>query len=294
MSAAHLFAQIQRLTIPTTALAAVGAELRLRLDEAAGDPATRPLLRQVARALDPALLEDVGEAQMHAALGAVRAALLEALALLDEPARAPGWQPRDAALPAALGTASRMRVAAIEAIAAPRPDMAAVLRRPGTFLDVGTGTAGLAMEAARRWPALDVLGIDVWEPSLAQARAALAGSDVAHRVELRQQDVRDLAERDAISLAWVPTPFLPATVLEAALPVLHAALVPGGWLVLGLLRIPGDPLGEAAAKLRVARTGGHPWQPVQLAALLERGGWRDVEMLEQASGTSHVIGRRGA
>jgi SAM-dependent methyltransferase len=292
MSAAYLFAQINRLGTGATALAAIGAELALRRQGGEGDPATRPLLRQVARALDPAMLEGVGEAELEVALATVRAALLEALALLDSPAAAPGWRIEDPVLLRARGEASRARVAAITGFATTRPDLAAILERPGRMLDVGTGTGRLAMAAAQHWPALVVVGIDTWAPALALARADLAGSGVADRVELRQQDVLDLVERDTYSLAWLPAPFCARAVVEAAVPLLHAALVPGGWLVVGLTRIPGDPLGEAAARLRVTRNGGYPWQPYQVAGLLEQAGFGAVEMLEQPSGASHVIGRR--
>jgi hypothetical protein len=53
--------------------------------------------------------------------------------------------------------------------AARTPELSSTLQRPGAFLDVGTGVGGLAIEAARVWPALRVVGIDQWEPALALA-----------------------------------------------------------------------------------------------------------------------------
>ena len=49
---------------------------------------------------------------------------------------------------------------------------------------VGTGVGWLAIEAARSWPALRVVGIDSWEPALILARKNLAQSGVVERVEV--------------------------------------------------------------------------------------------------------------
>jgi precorrin-6B methylase 2 len=54
-----------------------------------------------------------------------------------------------------------------------------MLRRPGAFFDIGTGVGWLAIEAARFWPALRVVGIDPWEAVLTLARNNLAKSGIA-------------------------------------------------------------------------------------------------------------------
>ena len=52
-----------------------------------------------------------------------------------------------------------------------------------TALDVGTGTGEAALAVLRRWPKARVLGIDLSEPMIAEARRkAPSGSDVEFRV----------------------------------------------------------------------------------------------------------------
>jgi methylase of polypeptide subunit release factors len=77
-------------------------------------------------------------------------------------------------------------VRGIEALAAQRPWLSEALRRPGAFLDIGTGGGWLAVEATRSWPAQRVVGLDPWEPALVLARRNLAQSGVADRVELHR------------------------------------------------------------------------------------------------------------
>jgi methylase of polypeptide subunit release factors len=97
-------------------------------------------------------------------------------------------------------------------MAAQRPELSHVLRRPGAFLDVGTGVGELAIEAAGSWPALRIVGIDPWEPALTLARKNLAKSGLVERVELRSQRMEQLEETATFTLAWVPGPFISADV----------------------------------------------------------------------------------
>ena len=92
----------------------------------------------------------------------------------------------------ALGQASRQNVRSIVTLANDRPRLAASLA--GRFLDVGTGVGAMAPEAAELCPSLQVVGLDIWEPSLALARANVAASPHAARVEIRAQNVTQLDE----------------------------------------------------------------------------------------------------
>jgi methylase of polypeptide subunit release factors len=152
-----------------------------------------------------------------------------------------------------------MIVQGIESMAARTPELRSTLQRPGAFLDIGTGVGWLAIEAARVWPALRVVGIDQWEPALAFARENLGKSGVAERIELRLQCVEDLEETARFSLAWLPGPFIAAEIAGPALKRLHRALVPGGWLIFGLHEHAPGPIEQALASLRIARNGGHNW-----------------------------------
>ncbi len=69
---------------------------------------------------------------------------------------------------------SRGVIHAIDELAPRLLDFDATLRRPRTFLDVGTRVGWLAIEAARTWPALRVVGVDPWQPSLNLGRQSLA------------------------------------------------------------------------------------------------------------------------
>jgi len=80
---------------------------------------------------------------------------------------------------------------------------------------------------------LGVVGIDIWQPALALARA---------------------------NVALLPAPFVSRAVAEVALDRLVVALAPGGYLVVGLYLPPPGSLGAAFAALRLIRSGGHVWQ----------------------------------
>ncbi|WP_425475994.1 methyltransferase domain-containing protein [Mesorhizobium yinganensis] len=84
-------------------------------------------------------------------------------------------------------------------------------------MDVGTGVAGIALEAARTCPNIRVDGIDIWEPALELAKQNVAESPYADRVSVRNLDVSRLDEYDRYSLAWLPTMFLKRPIVEAAL-----------------------------------------------------------------------------
>ncbi len=171
MTLQDLLAELRMHNRSVQTLAALGAELQLRQDGVAGDPEVRELLRGVVEALDPALLDGLTKEQQSAALGSIRMYFRNALDLLERSGRVPGWNHTDPEMLEAQGQTSSAVVPRIEAIAAEHPDLAAATRRSGTLLDVGTGVGHLAITAARTWPALRVVGIDVWEPALALARA---------------------------------------------------------------------------------------------------------------------------
>ena len=63
MSIESLMGLVQRLNASTETLAALGAELRLRRDDAQADPETRQLLQETLRGIDPGLLEGVSPQQ---------------------------------------------------------------------------------------------------------------------------------------------------------------------------------------------------------------------------------------
>ncbi len=64
---------------------------------------------------------------------------------------------------------------------------------PARVFDLGTGTGDAALAVARRWPQADVLGLDVSEEMIAEARRK-AGDD---RVRFERADARRLPVADA-------------------------------------------------------------------------------------------------
>ena len=97
------------------------------------------------------------------------------------------------------------------------------------------------------------------------------------RIEIRAQDVTQLDELAAYTPAWLPAPFLPRPVAEAALDRLTVALGPKGNLVVGLYAVPTDKAGAALTALRVARSGGHLWDIAEMEQQLRARGFVDVE-----------------
>jgi methylase of polypeptide subunit release factors len=107
------------------------------------------------------------------------------------------------------GCTSRI-VHQIDAFAAQRPVLHEMLTSAGALLDIGTGVGWLAIEAAQVWPALKVVAIDIWEPSLQLARATIATTGLQERVALRTQSIVDLDDKEAFTVVWYPAPARPA------------------------------------------------------------------------------------
>jgi precorrin-6B methylase 2 len=292
MSTETLLSVSQRLNASVEALAALGAELRLRRDGTRIEARVRDRLREVVAGLAPGLLDSTNAEQEAVCLAFVQAFFRQALDLLENPARAPGWTYEDPVVLQAMGQASRRVVHAIDELASQRPRLRATLERPGVLLDVGTGVGWLAIEAARTWPALNVVGIDIWDPALALARKNCAASGLSQRIALRRQDVRQLDERNAFSLAWLPGPFIPREIIDGALERVRDAVCRGGWIVFGLYAPAPDPLGEALTNLRIVRGGGHPWSADEIRTRLAALGLEQVEAFAPGPPILFVVGRR--
>jgi precorrin-6B methylase 2 len=282
-------AELRRLGGAAHALAAIGAALRLYQTKQEADPAVQARLFAAVEAVLPGVLDGLDPGQVSDALAYVTFQIGEATDLFHNAHRPPGWVLRDTATLQAVGQASRQNIRSIVALASDRPRLAASLA--GRFLDVGTGVGAMALEAAEQYPSAQVVGIDIWEPSLALARANVAASPHASRIEIRAQDVTQLDELAAYSVAWLPAPFLPRPVAEAALDRLAVALAPGGHLVVGLFAVPTDKAVAALTALRVVRSGGHLWDIAELEQQLRARGFVDVETC-LISPTTFVIGRR--
>lgn len=263
---------VMRLLTAAEAVAAIAADLAVRLEGAAVPDDIAARARAVAALAAPGLAA-APEPQQRATLGAIRALLRQAGDLVVAPTRPAGWSYDDPAVLDEQGRASR----------AFGPILAAQLARLGPpavgrrhVLDIGTGAGHLALGLAEALPDAHVTGIDVWAPALACAHANVARAGLADRVTIATRDATALAERDRYALAWVPGPFLPAATLAPILAGTHAALVPGGVVCFGIYAGPDDPLSDAVIALRTARSGGLPMTAADAIAWVTAAGFRDV------------------
>ena len=249
MSLEDVMPIVMQWATATEALAALGAELRAGQPGVEVPPEIVAALEAVSTTAGITDLAELAPPQQAMLLGIIRLYLHQAVELVDNPDRAPGWTYDDPAILDGFGRGSAMIPALI---ASAHPDLAQVT----SFLDVGTGVGLLAVAAANVWPKATVVGIDPWEPALERARPNVAQAGLEDRITLRRQDLATLDDVDTYDCAWIPTFFLTEPVLEAGLAAVVRALRPGGWVVLGLNRQAQDPLAAALAALRWTRSGG--------------------------------------
>jgi hypothetical protein len=103
------------------ALAAIGAELRLRQSGAPADPHLQTLLREAIQTIEPGLLDDLTREQETVALASINAFFQYALDLIDDPGRPPYWSFTDPATLQSVWQMSRAVVRAIDEIAPQLP-----------------------------------------------------------------------------------------------------------------------------------------------------------------------------
>ena len=87
MSKDALSTAVQRLLPAVEAIAAIGAGIRVAKEGLQIDPRVEDAIREIMRAVDPALLEGAADDEKAMALSAIRAAFGFATDMLDDPAR---------------------------------------------------------------------------------------------------------------------------------------------------------------------------------------------------------------
>jgi demethylmenaquinone methyltransferase/2-methoxy-6-polyprenyl-1,4-benzoquinol methylase len=125
-----------------------------------------------------------------------------------------------------------------------RRAIAALAPQPGSVhLDVGCGTADVALEIVRFQPESYVIGVDRSEGMLALGREKVHQAGLANRISLLEGDALDLQFRDN-SFAGVITSFCIRNVThrQRALREFHRVLAPGGRLVILELTDPQNAL----------------------------------------------------
>ena len=246
MSIEQFFGAYNRLRVQTEAFAALGTRLSTTDDEL--DPAVLHALDDVVATVGFPDVRSLTPEQRSMLTDMVQASFRQALASLEAPTANAGWGHTDAAVLDGQGRASTNLVPHMARIVGDAP-----IRE---ILDVGTGVGLLAIAMARRWPDTNVVGVDIWEPALERARDHVAEAGLGDRIEIRNQDITALDERDRYDCAFLPAPFLPADVLAAAIPRVIEAVKPGGLVSIGTQRTPEDPLAEATQRLRNIRDTG--------------------------------------
>lgn len=75
---------------------------------------------------------------------------------------------------------------------------------PARILDLATGTADTALALAKRFPAVEVVGVDPSEGMLEVGRTKVADKELSERIELRVGDAQDLPlESDSFDAAVI-------------------------------------------------------------------------------------------
>lgn len=133
-----MLARTRDLEAAAQIMGVLGAELRLRQLGQDGHPSVRGALSAVLRNLEPDLLDGLEPGQIAAIIGQLTYALQEALDLIIEPERAPGWGYTDQAILQERGRGSRGQARNFANLARQRPALAAILD-DCRFLDIGTG-----------------------------------------------------------------------------------------------------------------------------------------------------------
>jgi SAM-dependent methyltransferase len=289
MSLEDVMSTVSRWLVATEALAAVGAELTLMQAPGSGHPDVVGALQAVSAAAGLPDLDELPPPQREMVAGVIRLCLHQAADLLQDPGRPPGWTFTD---PAILQGWGRGSMVVPGALATAAPELAGVR----SFLDVGAGIGLLAIAAAGVWPQASIVGIDVWGPALEAAAANIREAGLEDKITIRDQNVTALDDIDAYDCVWFPTFFVTEAVLEAAMPRVYRAVRPGGWLVLGRMAPPPDPLAQATSALRTVRGGGAEFDAKRLIAALETVGCTAVRVLPRQGPAplEYVIGHRPA
>jgi len=207
---------------------------------------------------------------------------VQALALLNASrGSGPGtdWRSADDDTRQSQGDASSALAPFIQGHLAPLLDgLTERIERPGArFLDIGVGVAALAMSMCRVFPELSVVGLDSLAAPLALARANVKQAGLDGRIELRQCALESFEDRDAFDLAWLPSFFIPNA--APALERVHAALRPGGWLLLAINSERGSAQQQAVESLMTELWGGSVLRAEESEARLRALGFGSVRTL---------------
>lgn len=280
---------VGRFGASSRALAALGAAVQARVEGAPLAPGVRARVDDVLDALGAReAVAEAGEAELRPVLGAIRTELFLAARLVSGRPAGAAWSEAAPMALRAAGDVSAGFPGALRRAIAPRlrglPERLAAA--DACFLDIGVGVAAMAVEMARQWPSLRVVGIDPLAASLAAARDTVRAAGLVDRIELREQAAEDLRDEDRFDLAWIPGVFIPEPALPAVVERAARALRPGGWLLLAFAQPGADPLAAALSRLRTELWGGSQLAAAEIGGVLARSGLVEIEALPSAPGAA--------
>ena len=313
---------MDRLSTSTWTLAAIGVllesglahELRepRTLDELAARCTTLPRSR-IARCLDvlascgvvaldggryrlaPGALPSLESPLFEGLRGDCRSDLMQSVAYLDSATQGSGagWRHTDPALLQAQGEASgRFAKGFATRFMHELGDLAARLARPeARCLDVGVGVAALAIALCRELPMIRVVGLDLGDAQLALARQNVASAGLQDRIELRKLAVQELRDEQAFDFAWVPAVFIDPKDVPEALARVHAALRPGGFVMVPALspQVSGH---RRAVSALVLDLWGNALEGDLALSLLADSGYAEPRLLAGPSRVAMAVGHR--
>lgn len=201
-----------------------------------------------------------------------------------------GWRHEDPVVLAAQGETGSLFGLLAEALVPGLDDLERRLRRPGfRLLDVGAGVGVISSELCQAWPNATAVGLEPHRTARELGRSRIAADRLSDRIELRDQRVEDLSEKDGFDLAFVPQPFLSPDAFRRGLPNLLRALRPGGWLIVltHSLEVE-DPLAGVGRAFRARVWGGGVMSPEELIEMLAGAGF-EAPRVDHPVGTFRTV-----
>jgi SAM-dependent methyltransferase len=174
------------------------------------------------------------------------------------------------------------------------------VERPRALVDVAGGHGGFAMAMCRRHPGLRATVVDL-PPSARAGRGIVEQAGFADRVGFREGDVFEVGLGEALDVvaAFNLVHHLPEERDRELCALAHAALRPGGWLVIGDSERPrpGEPVaqhGALSSLLFYAWSHGRNFHREEIEAWLRAAGFEQVESHrnERSPWRIVVLGRR--
>jgi cyclopropane fatty-acyl-phospholipid synthase-like methyltransferase len=162
------------------------------------------------------------------------------------------------------------------------PEVEALWKAGARHLEVGCGVGNALFGTITTYPQVTAVGIEIDEPTAAEAerRAGLLG--LTDRVEVRRMDACELQDESAFDTIQWSQFFFPTPIRPAVLQAMHRALKPGGYLFMPWLGSVSSDTSPRRGKmlqmtLRALRSGGLSFVPFLLDVLGDTPGRRRYE-----------------